>query len=140
MVTYHLYLYFEIFHATSNLCKAYLCKLIIRPEVLSQQIHCSNEAISFPNETSPEEFVSRTAHAIALWIPTVLQFTRNMHAHIREQMISCSFFSDRKKKLLSPRQRIWWHAIYISCLPSSKKLEKNIFHTENNLSKIKHIH
>ena len=35
--------------------------------------------------------------AIALRIPTVHHFTRNMHAQIRERKISCSFFSARKK-------------------------------------------
>ena len=45
-------------------------KQIIRPDLLSQQIHCSNGAFSFPNETSPEEFVSRTIRAIALCVCT----------------------------------------------------------------------
>ena len=39
-------------------------KQIIRPDLFSQQIHCSNGAFSFPNETSPEEFVSRTIRAL----------------------------------------------------------------------------
>ena len=59
--------------------------------------HCSNGAISFPNETSPEEFVSRPIRAIALCVPTVHHFTRNMHAQLCERKISCSFFSARKK-------------------------------------------
>ena len=41
------------------------CKQIIRPEVLSQQIHCNNGTHSLPNETSPDEFVSRTVYASA---------------------------------------------------------------------------
>ena len=84
-------------------------KVIIRPEVLSQQSHCNSGAYSFPNETSPEEFVLRTVRAIALRIPTVHHFTPNMHVHIRERMISCSFFFflQEKKRLLSPRKRIW---------------------------------
>ena len=40
----------------------------------------------------PDKFVSRLICAIALCIPTVLRFTRKVHAHIREQKISCSFF------------------------------------------------
>ena len=69
-------------------------------KVLSQQSHCNSGAYSFPNETSPEEFVLRTVRAIALRIPTVHHFTPNMHVHIRERMISCSFFFffARKKK------------------------------------------
>ena len=49
------------------------------------------------------------------------------------------FFLPEKKRLLSPRKRIWWHTIYISCLPSSEMFEKNLFHTINNLGKIKDI-
>ena len=70
---------------------------IIRPDLLSKQIHRGNGAFSFPNETSPEEFVSKKVCAIALYIPTVHYFTRKIHAHIRERMISCSFFPVRKK-------------------------------------------
>ena len=40
----------------------------------------------------PDKFVSRLICAIALCIPTVLRFTRKVHAHIREQKISCFFF------------------------------------------------
>ena len=79
-------------------CTTTNVKEIIRPEVLSQQIHCNSGAYSFPNETSSEEFVLRTVRAIALRIPTVHHFTRNMHVHIRERMISCSFFSLQEKK------------------------------------------
>ena len=106
-------------------------------KVLSQQSHCNSGAYSFPNETSPEEFVLRTVRAIVLRIPTVHHFTPNMHVHIRERMISCSFFffCKKKKRLLSPRKRIWRHIIHISCLPSSEKL-----YTINNLGKIKDIH
>ena len=50
-----------------------------------------------PYETSPDEFVSRPVRAIALCIPTVHNFRRKMHAHLRERKISCSFFSPRKK-------------------------------------------
>ena len=117
-------------------CMTTNVKEIIRPEVLSQQNHCTSGAYSFPNETSPEEFVLRTVRAIALRIPTVHHFTPNMHVHIRERMISCFFFFFcKKKKSLSPRKRIWWHIIHISCLPSSEKL-----YTKNNLGKIKDIH
>ena len=73
-------------------------KEIIRPEVLSQQSHCNSGAYSFPNETSPEEFVLRTVRAIALRIPTVHHCTPNMHVHIRERMISCFFFFLQEKK------------------------------------------
>ena len=67
--------------------------IIIRPDFLSQQIHCNNGPFSFPNETSLEEFVSRAVRAIELCIPTVHHFTRN----IRERNISCSFISASKK-------------------------------------------
>ena len=83
-------LYFDHLHDDKH-------KQIIRPDLLSQQIHCSNGAFSFPNETSPEEFVSRTIRAIALCVPIVHHFTRNMHVHICEQKISCSFSSARQK-------------------------------------------
>ena len=65
--------------------------------------------------------------------PTVHHFTWNMHAHIRERKISCSFFFCQEEKLSSPRKRIWWPTIYISCI-SSEKLE-NIFLSINNLGK-----
>ena len=58
---------------------------------MSQQIHCSNAAFSFPNKTSPKEFV------IALSIPTVHHFTRNMHAHMSKQKFYYSFFPTRKR-------------------------------------------
>ena len=64
---------------------------------MSQQVHCSIGAISFPHETSPEQFVSRPLRATALCVPTVHHFTRNMHAQIRERKIYRSFFSTRKK-------------------------------------------
>ena len=64
---------------------------------MSQQVHCSIGAISFPHETSPEQFVSRPLRATALCVPNVHHFTRNMHAQIRERNIYCSFFSARKK-------------------------------------------
>ena len=83
-------LYFDHLHDNKH-------KQIIRPDLLSQQIHCSNGAFSFPNETSPEEFVSRTIRAIASCVPIVHHFTRNMHVHICEQKISCSFSSARQK-------------------------------------------
>ena len=92
------------------------CKEIIRPEVWRQQIHCNRGAYFFPDETFPEEFVSRTARVIALRIPTVYHFTRKMHAHIREQMISCSFFLPGKKD----SYRGFGDIIYISCLPWSE--------------------
>ena len=41
-------------------------KKIIIPDFLRQQIHCSNGAFSFLNETSHEEFVSRPARANAV--------------------------------------------------------------------------
>ena len=69
----------------------------IRSDFLRQRIHCSKGAFSFPHETSPEELVSRPLRVIALCIPTVYHFIRNMHAHIREGKISYSFFSARKK-------------------------------------------
>ena len=85
-------LYFDHLHDNKH-------KQIIRPDLLSQQIHCSNGAFSFPNETSPEEFVSRTIRAIASCVPIVHHFTRNMHVHICEQKISCSFSSARQKRI-----------------------------------------
>ena len=77
---------------------------IIRPEhiyYLSQQIHCSNGAFSFPNETSPGEFVSRPIRAIALCIPTVHHLSRKMYAYIREENISCSFFQPVRKTVIA---------------------------------------
>ena len=56
---------------------------------MSQQIHYSNGAFSFPNETSPYEFVSRPIRAIALCIPTVYHVTQKMYVHIREQNYIC---------------------------------------------------
>ena len=72
-------------------------KKIIRPDFLSLKIYCSNEALSFPNDTSPDEFVSRPIRATALCIPTVHHFTRKIHAHIREQKIPWSYFSASEK-------------------------------------------
>ena len=43
----------------SRTCMIKNFKKIIRPDFLSQQNHCSNRAFSFPNETSPKEFVSK---------------------------------------------------------------------------------
>ena len=65
------------------------------------------ELFSFPHETSPEEFVSRPIRAIALCVPTVHHFIRNMQAQIRERKISCPFFFCQEEKLSSPRKRIW---------------------------------
>ena len=48
------------------------------------------ELFSFPNETSPNEFVSRPIRAIALCIPTVHHVTQKMHVHIREQKYICN--------------------------------------------------
>ena len=75
-------------------------KQIIIPDFLSQQIHYSNGAFSFLNETSHEEFVSRPVRANALCVPTVHHFIRYMHVHIREQKISCSFFFSQERKLV----------------------------------------
>ena len=93
---------------------------------MSQQVHCSSGAISFPHETSPEEFVSRPLRAIASCVPTVHHFTRNMHAQIRERKISCSFFSARKKN--------WHHHVngfgdlpFISLVCSQARNLKKIF-------------
>ena len=109
----------------------------IRPDFSSQQIHSSNGAISFSHETSPEEFGFEATSCHCIMHPTVHHFTRNMHAHIRERKISCSFFFFfyQEQKLSSPRRPIWWRTIYISCLQSTEKLEKNIFLTINNLGK-----
>ena len=107
----------------------------IRPDFSSQQIHSSNGAISFSHETSPEEFGFEATSCHCIMHPTVHHFTRNMHAHIRERKISCSFFFNQEQKLSSPRKPIWWRTIYISCLQSTEKLEKNIFLTINNLGK-----
>ena len=41
-------------------------KKVIRPDFLSQKIHCSNGAFTFPSETSHEESFSRPLRAIAL--------------------------------------------------------------------------
>ena len=78
-----------------NKCKK---KKKIRPDFSSQQIHCSNGAISFPRETSPEEFGFEATSCHCIMHPTVHHFTRNLHAHIHNQKISCSLFSARKKK------------------------------------------
>ena len=64
----------------------------------SQQIHCSNGAFSFSNETSPDEFLSRPICAIALCIHTVHRFTQKVHARILEQNISCFFFLQPVRK------------------------------------------
>ena len=69
----------------------------IRPDFSSQQIHSSNGAISFSHETSPEEFGFEATSCHCIMHPTVHHFTRNMHAHIRERKISCSFFFTRNK-------------------------------------------
>ena len=53
----------------------------VRPDFFSRQIYCSNGPFSFPHETSPYEFVSKTIRAIALCITTVHRFTRKMHGH-----------------------------------------------------------
>ena len=63
-----------------------------RTHYLSKQIRCNNEAFSFSNETSPDEFLSRPTYAIALCIHTVHRFTQKIHTRIREQKISCVFF------------------------------------------------
>ena len=44
------------------------------------------------------------------------------------------FFS-QKEKLSSPHKRIWWHTIYISCLQSSEKLQRYLFHTVKTFTK-----
>ena len=79
--------------------------VIIRPDFLSQQIHCNNGPFSFPNETSLEEFVSRAVRAIELCIPTVHHFTRNMHLHTRTEHFLFFYFC-QQEKLSSPRKRI----------------------------------
>ena len=56
-----------------------------------------NDILYQRQQASPDEFVSRPVRAIALCIPTVHNFRRKMHAHLRERKISCSFFSPRKK-------------------------------------------
>ena len=56
---------------------------------MSQQIHYSSGTLSFLNETSPNEFVSRPIRAIALCIPTVHHVTQKMYVHIREQNYIC---------------------------------------------------
>ena len=69
-----------------------------RTHYLSQRIHCSNGALSFSNETSPDEFLSRPICAITLCIHTVHRFTQKIHARIREQEISCAFFFQPVRK------------------------------------------
>ena len=64
----------------------------IGPDFSSQQIYCSNGAISFPRETSPEEFGLEATSCHCNMHPTVHYFTRNIHAHIREWKISFFFF------------------------------------------------
>ena len=54
----------------------------------------------FPNETSPNEFVSRPIRAIALCIPTVHHVTQKMHVHIREQKYICNLTLESKSKQL----------------------------------------
>ena len=89
-------------HSGTNHLHDYKCKNNqTRTYYLSQQIHCSNGAFSFPNETSPGEFVSRPIRAIALCIPTVHHLSRKMHAYIREEKISCSFFQPVRKIVIA---------------------------------------
>ena len=68
----------------------------IGPDFSSQQIYCSNGAISFHRETSPEEFGLEATSCHCNMHPTVHYFTRNIHAHIREWKISFFFLPGRK--------------------------------------------
>ena len=54
----------------------------------------------FPNETSPNEFVSRPIRAIALCIPTAHHVTQKMHVHIRKQNYICNLTFESKSKQL----------------------------------------
>ena len=54
----------------------------------------------FPNETSPNEFVSRPIRAIALCIPTVHHVAQKMHVHVREQNYICNLTLESKSKQL----------------------------------------
>ena len=98
-----------------------------------------NDILYQRQQASPDEFVSRPVRTIALCIPTVHNFRRKMHAHLRERKISCSFFFSQEEKLWSPRKRTWRPTLHIYCLQSSEKLEKNMFHTISNLGE-KHRH
>ena len=81
-------------------------KKLITPVIFSQQILGSNGPFSFPHETSPYEFVSRTIHAIALCIPTVHHFTRKMHGHLK-----AVFFCKKENSALSEHTCLTNHTI-----------------------------
>ena len=78
----------------------------VRPDFFSRQIYCSNGPFSFPHETSPYEFVSRTIRAIALCIPTVHHFTRKMHGHLK-----AVFFCKKENSALSEHTCLTNHTI-----------------------------
>ena len=67
-------------------------KKIIRSEhiIWANRFIVAMELFSFPNETSPNEFVSRPICAIALCITTVHHVTQKMHVHIRERKYVCN--------------------------------------------------
>ena len=109
-------------HLHYNKCK----RKLIRPDFLSQQIYCSNGPFSFPRETSPYEFVSRTIRAIALCIPTVHHFTQKIHAHTREQKISCSFFSASKRTVIATKTDLVTYYLHLYFAIERKAL-KNCF-------------
>ena len=98
----------------------------VRPDFFSRQIYCSNGPFSFPHETSLYEFVSRTIRAIALCIPTVHHFTRKIHAHTREQKISCSFFSASKRTVIATKTDLVTYYLHLYFAIERKAL-KNYF-------------
>ena len=110
-------------HLHDNKCKN---KKKIGPDFSSQQIHCSNGAISFSYETSPEEFGFEATSCHCIMHPTVHHFTRNMHAHIRERKISCSFFFTRNKNCHRHVNR-FGDLLFISLVCNRPRSLKKIF-------------
>ena len=93
-------------------------KQIIIPDFLSQQIHCSNGAFSFLNETSHEEFVSRPVRCIILYdICTFTYANRRFHV----------LFSLAKKKTCHRHVNGFGDILFISLLCNRARSFKKYF-------------
>ena len=81
------------------------------------------------------KFVSKQIRAIALCNPTVHNLTHKIHAHIREQRISCFFFpasSENCHRHVNGFGDIPFISLFCD---RAESLKKNLFHTIRNLGK-----
>ena len=106
---------------------------------LSQQIHISNGAFSFSNQTSPDEFVSRPLSLCqCITHPYCAKFyTKNPRPHTRTEDILCFFFYFSESKKNCHRHLNGFGDISLISLVCNraKSSKKTLFHTMSNLGK-----